>query len=552
MLRKQGGVIAPLVVGVLLLFLAPSASASIRFVTQWGSEGTGNGQFQSPYGVATDSSDNVYVIEYDGARVDKFSSSGSFITKWGSSGSGAGQFTHAEDIAVGASDHVYVADTGNDRVQEFTSSGSFVRQWGGSGTGDGQFEGPSGIATDSAGNVYVTDDADLGRVQKFDPSGSFLTEWNNIGLNDLEITVDSAGYFYVGGWYVHIHGRDDLIQKYDPSGNYVATLGGSRGTTDLATDPSDRVFAAGGGVREYNSSGQFITTWGPGLGSGVATNSVGRIFVADATNNRIQVFRQSTEVPETTVTSGPQGTIHDSTPTFRFSSVDLDATFACKLDSGDYKSCSSPRTPTPLADGPHTFSVRATDPNGTDPSPAVRSFTVEATDATTVAVSGSTLVVNAARGVSNNIRIDRAIRVRDVAGADYVPPPGRYSGSVVEAGAHCKRTGVSSVTCPARLVTRIRVMAKDKGDAIFNGTTLPSAQSGGAGGDSLAGGSGNDTVTAGPGGDFVNGNGGNDLILARDGANDRVNCGEGHHDRAELDRLPLDSGARYCETKTRR
>jgi hypothetical protein len=42
-------------VGALLLALAPPASASIRFVTQWGSEGTGDGQFQRPYGIATDS-----------------------------------------------------------------------------------------------------------------------------------------------------------------------------------------------------------------------------------------------------------------------------------------------------------------------------------------------------------------------------------------------------------------------------------------------------------------------------------------------------------------
>jgi hypothetical protein len=37
--RKRGGLIAPLVVGVMLLVLVPSASASIRFVRQWGSEG---------------------------------------------------------------------------------------------------------------------------------------------------------------------------------------------------------------------------------------------------------------------------------------------------------------------------------------------------------------------------------------------------------------------------------------------------------------------------------------------------------------------------------
>ena len=72
-----------------------------------------------------------------------------------------------------------------------------------------------------------------------------------------------------------------------------------------------------------------------------------------------------------------RGTITNRRPTFRFSSPDLDATFACRLDSGPYKPCRSPRTTRRLTNGPHTFRVRATDPNGTDPTPAVRRFAVK-------------------------------------------------------------------------------------------------------------------------------------------------------------------------------
>lgn len=536
-----------------------------------GTEGTGDGQFQRPYGVATDSADNVYVVEYDGARVDKFTSSGDFITNWGSSGSGAGQFTHAQDVAVGASDHVYVADTGNDRIEEFTSSGSFVRQWGGSGSEDGQFMRPSGIATDSTGNVYVADAANVGRVQKFDPTGNLLTKWEYLESGDGDITVDSSGNFYVGGVVITIHCPCTDITKYDPSGNVLTGLGiFGRSAVAVATDPSDRVFAVlrhntwpDSSVWEFDSSGASITRWGRrGSGiaqfdspSGVATDSGGNIYVADTDNNRIQVFGQSTEVSETTITSGPQGTTDDSTPTFRFSSQEVDATFSCKLDSGDYKACSSPRTLVPLADGAHTFSVRATDPNGTDPTPAVRSFTVEATDATTVGAFGSTLVVTAAPGVSNNISIEHhgpTLGVTDVPGRRYWPEKGRYSGSVVEALAHCTRSGRSSAVCPTRTVERIRVMARDQADGVSNSTTLPSSLSGGPGADFLGGGSGDDTLIGGSGGDWITAGPGNDLVLARDGADERVNCGKGPHDRAELDLLPLDRGGASCETTTRR
>ena len=64
-------------------------------------------------------------------------------------------------------------------------------------------------------------------------------------------------------------------------------------------------------------------------------------------------------------------------PTFSFSS-EPGATLECRLGAAPFAACASPHTTSPLADGPHTFEVRATDASGnTDPSPAVRSFTVD-------------------------------------------------------------------------------------------------------------------------------------------------------------------------------
>jgi hypothetical protein len=517
------------------------------------------------------------VVEYDGARVDKFTSSGSFITKWGSPGSGGGQFTNAEDIAVGGSDNVYVADTGNNRVEQFSSSGSFIRQWGSSGSGNGQFDHPSGIATDSAGNVYVTDDANYGRLQKFDPTGNFLTGRDNLNLFDLDVAVDSPGYIYLDGSFPGPHGGYNSIGKYDQAGNYLATVGGFSGEipASMALGPSGEVVLVSRGerAREFVPTTGFTTQWGAGgsgIGefnkpAGVAINSAGRIYVADTDNNRIQVFRQSSALPDTTISDGPNGTVGDSTPTFRFSSPDLDAGFSCKLDSGPYKPCHSPWTAPPLADGAHTFHVAAIDPNGTDSTPAVRSFTEKATDSTAIGISGSTLVVTSALDVRDNIRIGRhgsTIRVTDGAyGGHYYSYPGGYTGSSVKVGAQCTRTGVSGVDCPAAMITRIRVVARDEPDLVRSSPGVPSTLAGGGGVDIVVGGFGPDTLIGGADRDSLVGNAGNDLILARDGANDGIDCDgngpqfpEGDADKAELDKLPLDpnSNITNCEAKIRR
>ncbi len=81
--------------------------------------------------------------------------------------------------------------------------------------------------------------------------------------------------------------------------------------------------------------------------------------------------------PNTTITGGPSGETTDSTPTFAFASSEPSSTFNCQVDSEPAVACASPYTTGALAEGPHTFSVTATDAaDNTDPSPATRDFTV--------------------------------------------------------------------------------------------------------------------------------------------------------------------------------
>ena len=81
--------------------------------------------------------------------------------------------------------------------------------------------------------------------------------------------------------------------------------------------------------------------------------------------------------PNTTITGGPNGDTNNPTPTFKFTSSTPGSTFGCRVDSGPYAPCVAPTTTQQLADGPHTFYVRATDPAGNvDPTPAWRSFRV--------------------------------------------------------------------------------------------------------------------------------------------------------------------------------
>jgi Glycosyl hydrolase catalytic core len=89
-------------------------------------------------------------------------------------------------------------------------------------------------------------------------------------------------------------------------------------------------------------------------------------------------FTAETTPPVASITAGPSqgGVTSDATPTFSFKSNEPGSTFECKVDAGAFKGCSSPYTLPPLANGPHTFSVRATDAPGNVGAVVSRSFSV--------------------------------------------------------------------------------------------------------------------------------------------------------------------------------
>lgn len=83
--------------------------------------------------------------------------------------------------------------------------------------------------------------------------------------------------------------------------------------------------------------------------------------------------------PPTTITSGPaNGDVNvGSSTSFTFSSTESGATFECKLDAGTWVACTSPKALSGLANGAHTFNVRAKDRAGNlDATPEARTFTV--------------------------------------------------------------------------------------------------------------------------------------------------------------------------------
>ena len=82
--------------------------------------------------------------------------------------------------------------------------------------------------------------------------------------------------------------------------------------------------------------------------------------------------------PDTVIDSGPSGVMGQSSVTFTFHGSDTNDTFQCSLDGAPWASCTSPQVYTALAEGAHTFQVRAINVDGeVDPTPAEATWTVD-------------------------------------------------------------------------------------------------------------------------------------------------------------------------------
>ncbi len=84
--------------------------------------------------------------------------------------------------------------------------------------------------------------------------------------------------------------------------------------------------------------------------------------------------------PETAITLKPLALTANTTASFNFTSTETGSTFACSLDGGAFTACASPQAYNALANGSHTFQVRATDGAGnTDQTPASYIWTIDTT-----------------------------------------------------------------------------------------------------------------------------------------------------------------------------
>ncbi|WP_395748466.1 NHL repeat-containing protein [Prosthecobacter sp.] len=255
-----------------------------------GADGTGSAaRFKSPVGMAVDQNGVIYVADTGNHTIRKITSAGVVTTLAGQAGitgsidntGSLARFNSPSGVAVDSSGNVYVADTSNDTIRMITSAGvvttlAGLAQHNGSTDGTGsaaRFNSPGGVAVDSSGNVYVADTGNH-TIRRVTSGGVVTTVAGTSGLNgSLDgtgsaarfkapngVAVDSSGTLYVADT------QNQTIRKIT-TGGVVTTIGGTANINGTM-----------GGI---GTAARFY------LPNSVAVAANGTLFIADSNNDRI-------------------------------------------------------------------------------------------------------------------------------------------------------------------------------------------------------------------------------------------------------------------------
>ena len=205
-----------------------------RHKTTIGSRGSGELQFQYPYGIAV-CGEVIYMAESVGHRIHKLTVGGEFLSVIGEKGSENGQFNGPQDVKISPTGKIYVADTGNDRVQVFNPDWTVSQVINGKVPGDGSFSCPFAIAFDLSSNVHVAG-YDSNSVKVFNQFGQFMHQYDT--KSPSSIVIDPSGYSLVTNC------SNGQLSVFDSYGTFIHSVGGFKNPFGVSVSPAGSVWVA--------------------------------------------------------------------------------------------------------------------------------------------------------------------------------------------------------------------------------------------------------------------------------------------------------------------
>jgi sugar lactone lactonase YvrE len=273
---------------------------------EWGTKGTGNGEFDEPQGVAYTglTKKTVHVADTGNNRIQIFNENEKFTeakysTSFGLEGATAGTLVKPTDEAIDSKGNLWVLDETALAIDEFSSTGVHIKTW------PVISSQPEGISVDKSGHIWVLSNVYLEpKVEEYSEAGEVLTRWGTYGTGTGELrephclAADGNGHVWVCGYH--------HIQEFNEKGEELATEF-VENANNLAVDGKGHLWATQGGtpgkVREYTEQGAIVREFGQegsgagqiGYATGIAVDAAGNVWISDDVNHRVDVFYENGE-----------------------------------------------------------------------------------------------------------------------------------------------------------------------------------------------------------------------------------------------------------------
>ena len=274
----------------------------VKPVLSFGKEGSGDGMFKYPVGVAVSDGDEIVVADALNHRVQVFDSNGTFLRSFGHKGENAGEVGCPNGLAIGKDRNILVSEYWNHRVQIFSREGRPLGSFGGKGSLDSQLLNPRGLSLDSTGNVIVADTGNK-MIKIFTLDGKFVVKIGEQGSLSCPVhCVQCDAYFIVSDLDEH------CIKVFNREGHFQYKFG-KKGDGDgefnnpwlLSVTQSKHLLVCdrfNNRIQVFKVDGTFVQKFGlKGSKSGELTGpfssavlSNGQIVVSELDNHRIQIF----------------------------------------------------------------------------------------------------------------------------------------------------------------------------------------------------------------------------------------------------------------------
>ena len=277
-------------------------SFQVKPVLCIGKQGSDEGMFKYPNGVAVNDRDEIVVADSSNHRVQVFDSNGTFLSCFGREGKNAEEFKYPVGVAIDNDRNIFVAENGNHRVQIFSWEGRHLGSFGGKGSLDSQLSYTWGLSLDSTGNVIVADSHN-NLIKIFTPDGTFVMKIGGQGSFSFPIHCVQCGEYFIVS-----DSREHCIKVFNREGHFLYKFG-KKGEGDgefnnprfLSVTQSKHLLVCDEGnhrIQVFDLDGKFVGkfgTKGSKLGEfnnpfSVAVLSNDQIVVSEYNNNRIQIF----------------------------------------------------------------------------------------------------------------------------------------------------------------------------------------------------------------------------------------------------------------------